>query len=81
MESHLLKLWKCFEICEVFGININLKKCIFLVFFKMILGFTISKEGKLLDPEKIKAIVNMLSPTQFHDIQVFNGFTQFYYFL
>ncbi len=28
----------------------------------MILGFTISREGKLLDVQKIQVIVNMLAP-------------------
>jgi hypothetical protein len=33
-----------------------------MVFSGMILGFIISKEGKLSDPKKIQAIVNMLPP-------------------
>jgi hypothetical protein len=34
-----------------------------MVFFGMIMGFIISKEGKILNPKKIKAIVNMLVPS------------------
>jgi hypothetical protein len=30
-----------------------------MVFLEMILGFIVSKEGKVLDPKKIQAIVNM----------------------
>jgi hypothetical protein len=30
-----------------------------MVFSGMILGFIVSKEGKLLDPKKIQAIINM----------------------
>jgi hypothetical protein len=41
---------------------IYLNKCAFMVFSGMILGFIISKEGKLLDPKKIQAIVNMPPP-------------------
>jgi hypothetical protein len=33
-----------------------------MVFFGIILGFIISKEGKLLDPKKIQAMMNMLIP-------------------
>jgi hypothetical protein len=33
-----------------------------MVFSGMILGFIVSKEGKLLDPKKIQAIVNMPPP-------------------
>ncbi len=37
-------------------------KCAFMIFSRMILGFIISKEGKLPDPKKIQAIVNMPPP-------------------
>jgi hypothetical protein len=45
-----------------YGINLNPEKCAFMVFSGMILGFIVSNEGKLLDPKKIQAIVNMPSP-------------------
>jgi hypothetical protein len=44
----------------------------------MILGFIVSKEGKLLNLEKIQAIVNMPPPKNPQQIQVFNGMAQFY---
>ncbi len=49
-----------------------------MVFLEMILGFIISKEGKLLDPKKIQAIVNIPPPKNPQQIQVFNGMAQFY---
>jgi hypothetical protein len=52
----------CFQKCREYGINLNPNKCAFMVFSGMILGFIISNEGKLLDPKKIQAIVNMLPP-------------------
>jgi len=33
-----------------------------MVFSGMILGYIVSKEGKLLNPKKIQAIVNMPPP-------------------
>jgi hypothetical protein len=53
MESHVQKLKLCFQKCKEYGINLNLDKCAFMVFSRMILGFIVSKEGKLLDPKKI----------------------------
>jgi hypothetical protein len=47
MESHLHKLILCFEKCRKYGISLNLYKCAFMVFLRMILGFIVSKEGKL----------------------------------
>jgi len=39
-----------------------------MVFSGMILNFIVSKEGKLLDPKKVKAIVKMPIPKSLHDI-------------
>jgi primosomal protein N' len=44
----------------------------------MILGFIVSKEGKLPNLKKIHAIINMPPPRNPQHIQVFNGMTQFY---
>jgi hypothetical protein len=41
---------------------LNPEKCAFMVFSRMILGFIISKKGKLPNPKKIQAIVNMPPP-------------------
>jgi hypothetical protein len=62
MDSHLQKLRLCFQKCKEYGISLNLDKCAYMVFSRMILEFIISKEGKLLDPKKIQVIVNMPPP-------------------
>ncbi len=49
-----------------------------MVIFGVILEFIVSKEGKLPDPKKIDAIMNMLVPQNSQQIQVFNGMVQFY---
>jgi hypothetical protein len=59
MESHLQKFKLCFQKCREYGISLNPNKCAFMVFSGMILGFIVSKIGKLPDPKKIQAIVNM----------------------
>jgi hypothetical protein len=53
-------------------------KCDFMVFFGVIIGFIVSKKGKLSNPKKKLAIVNMLVPQNSQQIQVFNGMAQFY---
>jgi hypothetical protein len=77
MENHLQKLKLCCEKCKEYGINLNLDKCAFKVFSRMILGFIVSKEGKIPDPKKIQIIVNM-PPKNPQHIQIFNGVAQFY---
>jgi hypothetical protein len=61
-ESHLQKLRLCFQKCKKYGNSLNLNKCAFMVFLGIILGFIISKEGKLPNPKKIQAIINMPPP-------------------
>jgi hypothetical protein len=63
LSTHLEKLKKCFLKCKEFNISPNLYKCAFMVFSKTILGFIVSKKGKVMDPKKIKASVNKLVPT------------------
>jgi hypothetical protein len=70
-NHHLQKLILCFQKCKEYDISLNIDKCAFMVFSIMILGFTISKEGKLLDPKKIQAILNMPPPKNPQQIQVF----------
>jgi hypothetical protein len=59
LNTRLSKLQKCFEKCWTYGISLNSKKCTFMVILGMILYFMASKEGKLLDPKKVKMIVKM----------------------
>jgi len=60
MEIHLQKFVSCFQKCKEYNIDLNSKKCIFMVLFGIIIGFIVSKEGKLPDPKEIHAIMNML---------------------
>jgi hypothetical protein len=62
MDNHLQKFILCFQKCKEYGINMNLNKCAFMVFLEMILGFIVFKEGKLPNPKKIHAIINMPPP-------------------
>ncbi len=73
LKTHLVKFWLCFNKCREFDISLNLEKFMSLVFFGVILGYIVFKEGKLLDLKKIIAIVDMLEPKTPKDIQVFNG--------
>ncbi len=74
MESLLHKLNFCFQRCREYGISLNQDKC----FLRMIIGFIISKEGKLPYPKKIQTIVNVPPPKNPQQSQVFNGMAQFY---
>jgi hypothetical protein len=63
LSTHLEKFKKCFLKCREFGINLNLDKCVFMVFSRTILGLIVSKEEKVMDPKKVQALINMPVPT------------------
>jgi hypothetical protein len=78
MDMHLVKLRLCFQKYKEFGISLNPYKCAFMLFSRMILGFIVSKECKLLNPKKIQTIVQMHVPINPQQINVFNRMAQFY---
>ncbi len=43
--------------------SLNVEKCAFMVFSRLILRFIVSKEGKIPNPKKVQAIMNMPVPT------------------
>jgi hypothetical protein len=53
LNLHLAKLLLCFDKLQEFGICLNLDKCMFLVYSRIILGYVVSKEGKLSNLKKI----------------------------
>ncbi len=62
MENHLMKLKLCFQKCKKYKISLKPQKCAFMVFLGLILRFIVSKEGKIPNPKKFQAIVNMPIP-------------------
>jgi hypothetical protein len=53
MERHLMRFRFCFQKCKKYKINLNSKKYAFMVFSGLIFGFTVSKEGEILDLKKV----------------------------
>jgi len=54
MESHLMKFKFLSQKCKEYKIGFNPKKCALMVFLGLILGFIVSKEGKILDLQKVQ---------------------------
>ena len=54
-------LWLCLQKCCKARLNLNLAICEFVVASSMLLGHIVSKEGKEMDPDKVKAIFKTLT--------------------
>ena len=71
-EEHMPALRKFFE-----RIRLNPKKCTFGVTSEKLLGFMVSQREIEVDPNKIKAIVEMKPPRIENEIQEFLGRIQY----
>jgi len=60
------------------GLYAKAEKCVFHQPQVEFLGYIISNEGLSMDPKKIEAITNWLTPRTVRDVQCFLGFANFY---
>ena len=72
LEDHIQQVRKVLARLKERGLYVKLEKREFL-------GFIISPEGIRMDPDRVKTIVEWSVPKSHHDIQVFLGFTNFYW--
>ena len=61
-EEHLVNLRKLFERLRKYRLRLNPAKCTFEVKSGQLLGFIVSQKGIEVDPEKVKAILEMPEP-------------------
>ena len=68
-QDHFSMLKQVFKRCRKFSISPNPKKSIFAVTKGKLLGFIVSKEGMIIDPECIEAISKIGLPNSRKAIQ------------
>ena len=78
MEEHLENLREVLRRLLAAGFRLNLDKCEFFKPQVKYLGHIINKDGLSKDTEKIKAIVNLPSATDFTEVKAFIGMINFY---
>ena len=61
-EEHLVNLRKFFERLRKYQLGLNPAKCTFRVKSGKLLGFIVSEKGIEVDPDKVKAILEMPEP-------------------
>ena len=72
-DIHLDHLRALFLRCCHFNIRFNPHKCVFCVEVVRLLGFIVSKDGIHIDPLKIESILALPAPTNFTELQIFQG--------
>jgi len=72
-EEHLVNLQKLFERLRKYRLRLNPAKCTFEVKSGKLLGFIVSQKGIEVDPEKVKAILEMPEPSTEKQVRGFLG--------
>jgi len=72
-SNHIQHLKKMFERCRKYEISLNPKKIIFIVFEGNLLSHIIAKSGTKVDPERVKAIMQIPFPMNKKAMQSFLG--------
>ena len=72
-SEHLTNLKKLFDRLRKYQLKLNLAKCAFGVPSKKLLGFMVNRHGIEIDLGKIKAIIEMPTPTKEKEIWGFLG--------
>ena len=75
--TYLAALQRFFERIRQFRLRLNPKKCTFGVTSGKLLGHIVSERGIEVDPEKIKAILDMPAPRNEKEIRGFLGRPQY----
>ena len=72
-KTHLANLQEAFDTLRRYKMKLNLVKCLFGVSSEKFLGFMVSQKGIEANPEKVKAILDMLSPKTVKEVQRLTG--------
>ncbi|RVW73661.1 Retrovirus-related Pol polyprotein from transposon 17.6 [Vitis vinifera] len=75
--DHLAALQRFFKMIRQFGLRLNPKKCTFGVTSGKLLGHIVSERGIEVDPEKIRAILDMPAPRTEREVRGFLGKLQY----
>ncbi|PKI18287.1 hypothetical protein CRG98_049439, partial [Punica granatum] len=62
-EDHLVNLKRLFDRLKKYKLRLNVAKCTFGVKSEKLLGFVVSQKGIEVDPDKIKAIMELPPPS------------------
>ncbi|XP_074376769.1 uncharacterized protein LOC141718283 [Apium graveolens] len=72
-EDHIVDLAEMFHILRKYKMKLNPQKCVFNVESRKFLGFMVYHRGIEANPAKIKALLDMKSPTSVKQVQSLTG--------
>ena len=72
-DLHIAHLFEAFQILRNYNMKLNLAKCAFGVSAGKFLGFIVNHRGIEANPDKIKAVLDMPSPSGIKEVQRLTG--------
>ena len=72
-NDHLDDLQETFDTVRSYNMKLNLSKCMFRVTAGKFLGFMVSQKGIKVNPEKVRALVELRPPRTVKEMQSLNG--------
>lgn len=72
-EDHLDNLQYVFDILRIFGLKLNPRKVFVGCVLKRFLGHIVHKNRISVNPEQLKAILDMSAPKNIKEIQILSG--------
>ena len=73
VELHIAHLVEAFLILKEYNMKLNLAKCAFGVSAEKFLGFIVNNQGIEANPDKIKVVLDMPSPSSIKEVQRLTG--------
>ena len=68
-ELHIAHLSEVFQILRKYNMKLNPAKCAFRVSAEIFLGFIVNHRGIEANPDKIKVVLDMSSPSGIKEVQ------------
>ena len=72
-ELHMIHLAEAFQVLKSYNMKLNPAKCVFGVAAGKFLGFIVNSRGIEANPDKIKAVLDMLPPSNVKEVQRLTG--------
>ena len=71
--SHLNDLWETFDTLCLYDMKLNPSKCVFGMASGKFLAFMVSQHGVQVNPDKVRAIMEMALSKNIKEVQNLNG--------
>ena len=72
-DDHLDNLRETFDMLRTYNMKLDPSKCTFRVTTGKLLGFMVSQRSIRVNPEKVRAIMELAPPKTVKEVQILNG--------